>query len=56
MIIVKKVNREQSNVFNFGKVDIKTILGNVLYFFLGSTYKGMYMVNSSYILKICECY
>ena len=31
IIIVKKVNREQSNVFNFRKADIKTILGNVLY-------------------------
>ena len=30
-IIVKKVNREKSNMFNFRKVDIKTILGNVLY-------------------------
>ena len=53
IIIVKKVNREQSNMLNFRKADIKTILGNVLYFFLGSTYKGMYMANSSYILKIC---
>lgn len=32
------MNREQSNV-KFQETDIKTILGNVLYFFLGSTYK-----------------